>query len=64
MFVLVWHNSPLLFNRCNWYDVSVLIGLFVCFICLNSGKCECALFGDYVDDLNKKMEKSSKGLPA
>ncbi|KAK2377056.1 replication factor A protein [Trifolium repens] len=30
----------------------------------SSGKCECALFGDYVDDLNKKMGKSSKGLPA
>jgi hypothetical protein len=30
---------------------------------LDSGKCECALFGDYVDDLSKKMGKSSSGLP-
>jgi hypothetical protein len=30
---------------------------------LNSGKCECALFGDYVDELNKKMGKSGEGLP-
>ncbi|MCI53712.1 replication factor A protein, partial [Trifolium medium] len=29
----------------------------------DSGKCECALFGDYVDGLNKKMGKSSYGLP-
>ncbi|KAK2415843.1 replication protein A 70 kDa DNA-binding subunit C [Trifolium repens] len=29
----------------------------------HSGKCECALFGDYVDDLSKKMGKSSSGLP-
>ncbi|GAU43363.1 hypothetical protein TSUD_82090 [Trifolium subterraneum] len=29
----------------------------------SSGKCECALFGDYVDDLNKKMGKSHEGLP-
>jgi hypothetical protein len=28
-----------------------------------SGKCECALFGDYVDQLNKKMGKSGEGLP-
>ncbi|WJX41220.1 hypothetical protein P8452_28607 [Trifolium repens] len=26
-----------------------------------SGKCECALFGDYVDELNKKMGKDFKG---
>jgi hypothetical protein len=32
-------------------------------ILLNSGKCECALFGDYVAELNKKMGKSSSGLP-
>jgi hypothetical protein len=30
---------------------------------LNSGKCECALFGDYVDELNKKIGKSGEGLP-
>jgi hypothetical protein len=29
---------------------------------IDSGKCECVLFGDYVDDLNKKMGKSSGGL--
>jgi hypothetical protein len=29
----------------------------------NSGKCECVLFGDYVDELNKKMGKSANGLP-
>ncbi|GAU51524.1 hypothetical protein TSUD_413880 [Trifolium subterraneum] len=28
-----------------------------------SGKCECALFGDYVDELNKKMGKEKEGLP-
>ncbi|KAK2399839.1 replication factor A protein [Trifolium repens] len=28
----------------------------------HSGKCECALFGDYVDDLSKKMGKSSSAL--
>jgi hypothetical protein len=28
-----------------------------------SGKCECALFGDYVDEVNKKIEKSAVGLP-
>ncbi|MCH94099.1 replication factor A protein, partial [Trifolium medium] len=30
---------------------------------LNSGKCECALFGDYVDVLNKKIGKTGEGLP-
>ncbi|MCH79355.1 replication factor A protein [Trifolium medium] len=29
----------------------------------HSGKCECALFGEYVDELKKKMGKSSGGLP-
>ncbi|KAK2414171.1 replication protein A 70 kDa DNA-binding subunit C [Trifolium repens] len=29
----------------------------------HSGKCECALFGDYVDELNKKIGKSAVGLP-
>ncbi|KAK2397925.1 replication protein A 70 kDa DNA-binding subunit C [Trifolium repens] len=29
----------------------------------HSGKCECALFGDYVDEVNKKIEKSAVGLP-
>ncbi|CAJ2673126.1 unnamed protein product [Trifolium pratense] len=28
-----------------------------------SGKCECALFGDYVEELNKKMGKADEGLP-
>jgi hypothetical protein len=28
-----------------------------------SGKIECALFGDYVDELNKRMGKTSDGLP-
>ncbi|KAK2454097.1 replication protein A 70 kDa DNA-binding subunit C [Trifolium repens] len=28
-----------------------------------SGKCECALFGDYVTELNKKMGKAGEGLP-
>jgi hypothetical protein len=32
-----------------------------CFVC--SGKCECALFGGYVDELKKRMGKSSTGLP-
>ncbi|WJX45738.1 hypothetical protein P8452_32599 [Trifolium repens] len=27
------------------------------------GKCECALFGDYVDEVQRKMEKSCAGLP-
>jgi hypothetical protein len=40
-----------------------LIDLFVrtCFVF--SGKCECALFGGYVNELKKKMGKSSSGLP-
>jgi hypothetical protein len=29
----------------------------------DSGKVECAFFGDYVDELNKKMGKSIGGLP-
>ncbi|WJX11096.1 hypothetical protein P8452_01744 [Trifolium repens] len=29
----------------------------------DSGKCECALFGDYVDSLKKMMGKSGEGLP-
>ncbi|KAK2426302.1 replication factor A protein [Trifolium repens] len=29
----------------------------------HSGKCECALFGGYVNELKKKMGKSSSGLP-
>jgi hypothetical protein len=28
-----------------------------------SGKCEIALFGHYVDDLTKKMDKLFGGLP-
>jgi hypothetical protein len=32
-------------------------------VLLDSGKCECALFGDYVDELKKKMEKFATGLP-
>ncbi|KAK2364732.1 replication factor A protein [Trifolium repens] len=28
-----------------------------------SGKCDCALFGDYVGELNKKMGKAGQGLP-
>jgi hypothetical protein len=28
-----------------------------------SGKCECALFVDYVDEVNKKIGKSAVGLP-
>ncbi|KAK2388831.1 replication protein A 70 kDa DNA-binding subunit C [Trifolium repens] len=28
-----------------------------------SGKCECALFGDYVDEFSKKIGKSAGGLP-
>ncbi|WJX45167.1 hypothetical protein P8452_32067 [Trifolium repens] len=28
-----------------------------------SGKCDCALFGDYVGELNKKMGKAGEGLP-
>jgi hypothetical protein len=31
-------------------------------VVIDSGKCECALFGVYVDELNKKMGKSSSGL--
>jgi hypothetical protein len=30
--------------------------------CFNSGKCECALFGDYIKELNKKMGKAGEGL--
>jgi hypothetical protein len=30
---------------------------------LYSGKCDCALFGDYVAELNKKMGKAVGGLP-
>jgi hypothetical protein len=39
-----------------------LIDLFVrtCFVF--SGKCECALFGGYVDELKKRMGKSCSGL--
>jgi hypothetical protein len=29
----------------------------------DSGKVECAFFGNYVDELNKKMGKSIGGLP-
>jgi hypothetical protein len=32
-------------------------------VLLISGKCECALFGDYVDELKKKIGKSAVGLP-
>jgi hypothetical protein len=28
-----------------------------------SGKCECALFGKYVDVLNKLMGKAADGMP-
>jgi hypothetical protein len=28
---------------------------------LHSGKCDCALFGDYVGELNKKMGKAGEG---
>jgi hypothetical protein len=41
--------------------MSYMSKYFLCF--LNSGKCECALFGDYVDELNKKIGKSGEGLP-
>lgn len=34
------------------------------FLYLCSGKCECALFGSYVDTLQKMMGKSAGGLPA
>jgi hypothetical protein len=30
---------------------------------LYNGKCDCALFGDYVGELNKKMGKVEGGLP-
>jgi hypothetical protein len=30
---------------------------------MTSGKVECAFFGNYVDELNKKMGKSIGGLP-
>jgi hypothetical protein len=33
------------------------------FVALHSGKCDCALFGDYVGELNKKMGKAGEGLP-
>jgi hypothetical protein len=36
---------------------------YVLFVLLDSGKCECALFSDYVDELRKKMGKSATGLP-
>jgi hypothetical protein len=36
---------------------------FLFFYFFDSGKCEIALFADYVDDLTKKMGKSSGGLP-
>jgi hypothetical protein len=31
--------------------------------CFYSGKCACALFGDYVGELRKKMGKAEGGLP-
>jgi hypothetical protein len=38
--------------------------VFLFLVCsLNSGKCECALFGDYVDEVKRKLEKSVVGLP-
>jgi hypothetical protein len=42
-----------------WLVLLVIIHILF----IDSGKCECALFGDYVDDLTKKMGKSSPGLP-
>lgn len=36
----------------------------VCFVFLFfSGKVECALFGEYVDQLKKFMETSGEGMP-
>jgi hypothetical protein len=35
----------------------------VCCIYLRSGKVECALFGSYVDSMQKMMGKSVEGLP-
>jgi hypothetical protein len=37
--------------------------LFFAVVVFGSGKVECALFGDYVDELKKKMGKSACGLP-
>jgi hypothetical protein len=33
------------------------------FVVIYSGKCECALFGDYVDEVKRKVDKSTSGLP-
>jgi hypothetical protein len=32
-------------------------------VIVHSGKCNCALFGDYVGELSKKMGKAGEGLP-
>jgi hypothetical protein len=41
-----------------------LFFVFLFLVCsLNSGKCECALFGGYVGGVKKKLEKSVAGLP-
>jgi F420-0:gamma-glutamyl ligase len=32
-------------------------------VLFHSGKCDCALFGDYVGELSKKMGKAGEGLP-
>jgi len=39
--------------------------LFVSFLSISifSGRCECAFFGKYVDDLNKLMGKAADGMP-
>jgi hypothetical protein len=47
-----------------WESLMLLLNVYFYFYFLiNSGKCECALFGDYVDEVKRKIEKSSSGLP-
>ncbi|XP_045814710.1 uncharacterized protein LOC123921661 [Trifolium pratense] len=40
-----------------------LVKMIVLELTDQSGKCECALFGDYVDELQRLIGNSSKGLP-
>lgn len=37
--------------------------MFMSYVYFISGKCECALFGDYADELLKLMGKAAEGRP-
>jgi len=52
---------PVLFSMFILVGSSFLNSFFG--LILNSGKCECALFGDYVDALQKMVGKSVGGMP-